>query len=457
VRAYAAWLCGLLLPFAAACASQPPQLVLLVSVDTLRADRLGSYGSPLGLTPALDRLADGSILFETTLAPAPFTLPSVAAMLTSRLPTSLGVRSNRSILPDGVPTLAGMLRDAGWRTGAVTSNYVLRTETGIDRGFEHYDHELGAQEQNRELPERAAPETTAAAVEMLDALLAEPGGPVLLWVHYQDPHGPYTAPEDCAAEPGPPPPGVEDRDLPFSRSDRGFGSLPRYQRLGDVRQSRHYRAAYHAEIRCLDRSIGALLEAVEARGLMPETLVLMTADHGESLGERGVWFAHGSRLDDAQTRVPLLVRLPGGTGERRDELASLLDVAPTLLAAVGLDPPPGAEGRDLLQPAPRPAGPDGRVLLLSTLDEVAPELRLAVVADGQRYVRVAGAGPVQERVAPLGAESAGTAPGAGELAAMRRRLAAEVARLGPARPERRVALDADEIERLRALGYLHSD
>ena len=220
------------------------------------------------------------------------------------------------------------------------------------------------------MPERRAAHTTADALALLDEL-RESGGRVFLWVHYQDPHGPYTAPSDYRAPPGPPPAGVRDRRLPvFPARHIGFGGIPDYQQLGSERHSAVYRAAYHAEIRFLDAQLGAFFEAVRARGLWEETAIAVTADHGEGLGEEGHWFAHGELVAPAETAVPLLLRVPGRGAAVRDDLASLLDLLPTLLAVVGepLAEPASAEapGRDLLA-----SGAEGResALFQSNLQE----------------------------------------------------------------------------------------
>ena len=437
----------------AACGRQPPPLILLVTVDTLRADRLGAYGSPLELTPNLDRLASESVVFEQAVTPAPFTLAALGALHTGRYPEELGIGTNASILPDDVDTLATLLHADGWRTGAVTSNYVLGAQTGIARGFERYDHELTTRERNRGVADRAGEDTTRAAVRMLDALRAERDERIFLWVHYQDPHGPYTPPAACSAPPGPPPEGVVDGILPVAKNQRGFDAIPRYQALGDEQQTLAYRAAYDGEVRCVDRAIGTLLDAVRSRGLLDGALVLFTADHGESLGEGGVWYSHGTQLDAAQLRVPLFLRMPGRSPERRAEVASLLDVAPTLLARIGVPAPESAHGRDLLASG---AGEQSRTVLLSTLDEALPERRVGIVADGYRYVMVLqGRGP-KERLTRLGAELEDLAAAQLQRAgAMRLQLTAGFAGLASRRPARTLELSAQEKERLRALGYVH--
>ncbi|MBW2286861.1 MAG: sulfatase [Deltaproteobacteria bacterium] len=335
------------------CGRKPttPQLLLLITVDTLRADRLGAYGSDLGLTPNLDALAEDSVVFTAAYAAAPFTLPSVSALMTGRHPEALGIFRNESVFPASVPTLASELNRYGWKTRAVVSNFILRHESGIASGFETFDDEFPQVEIVRKWPERVAPDTTEAALALLDDCVPDEDSHCFLWVHYQDPHGPYTPPEalhaaELAREEGR---SDSERLLPVSDDHTGIGAIPNYQIIDDRRDVGFYRAGYHAEIRYLDGEIGRLLEAIEERGLGRRTLIAFTADHGEGLGENDYWFAHGEYLNDSQLHVPLMFRVAGRAPERRNDVASLTDVFHTLLAAsidFPLEPEPA--GRDLL-------------------------------------------------------------------------------------------------------------
>ena len=430
----------------------PPRHLVLVTVDTLRADRLGVYGNPLELTPHLDTLAQQSIVFRRAFAPAPFTLASLAALLTGRYPDAIGIQSNAAVLSSTVLTLAERLQAIGFRTGAVVSNFAARRQSGLDQGFERYDDQMGQRETRRLKPERRGAQTTADALALLDELL-EPGGRVFLWVHYQDPHGPYTAPSEYRAPPGPPPAGVRDRRLRVFPPRRiGFGGIPDYQQLGRERDSAAYRAAYHAEIRFLDDQLGAFFEAVRARGLWEETAIAVTADHGEGLGEEGHWFAHGELVAPAETAVPLLLRVPGRRAAVRDDLASLLDLCPTLLAVVGapLAEPPSAEapGRDLL--ASGAAGLES-ALFQSNLREGLTERR-AILRDGHQYVviRMPKRGE-RGRFRRLDGSPAGDTE---LLSRLRSELLEKEAEFSRGPPE--VRQDLGELERatLEALGYI---
>ena len=427
-----------------------PRLILLLTVDTLRADRLGAYGSPLGLTPALDGLAARSQVFTNAFAPAPLTLPSVAAMLTSRYPEELGMMHNSAVAPRQVPRLPGVLRDRGWATGAVVSNYVLRRRAGLARGFLHYDAQLNQREGQRAVRERRGADTTRAALAMVDTLA--PGRkPVFLWVHYQDPHGPYVPPDalrrrtlarEIAA-----PDGL--RELPLSTGQGGEGALPRYQEVAGHRQVGFYRAGYNGEVALVDEEIGRLFAGLEQRTLLRDAVVLFAADHGESLGEEGHWFAHGERVGPELVRVPLMMRVPGMAAARRDALASLLDVFPTLAALAGADVPPSLRGRDLLSAAPAPLA-----LYFSTLATARVPRHGIATADLQ-YVRWEDADGAHERVYRRG-EAAGASeePEPHTARLLRGRLTQQRAAIEPGAPERADPLGQEEIEHLSALGYV---
>jgi arylsulfatase len=365
--------------------SSPPRLLLLISVDTLRADRLGGYGSDLALTPNLDALARQSLVFEAAYAPTSFTLPSIGALLTGRYPEEIGLLGNRSALAPSVPTLANELGESGWRSAAVVGNLVLRRNAGLAHGFDDYDDDLPAHESARGWPERIARDTTDAALAKLADFPARADDRLFLWVHYQDPHGPYTPPEGLRER------FIErerERDdgrllLPTRSGGRGQGRLPAYQDVDDQREVAFYRAGYDAEVHYLDAEVGRLLRGLEERALADRAVVVFTADHGESLGERDYWFAHGDRLDDALVRVPLLLRAPAVTPTRRHDIASLVDVHPTLVAlATGKPPDPTAPGRDLLADG---AGASDSEPYLATLAAGGP-MRLGIVADGHKLV-----------------------------------------------------------------------
>jgi len=346
-----------------ACASEvkpsaPVERVLLITCDTLRADRLGAYGYAHPTTPHLDRFAKKSLVFDRAYSTAPMTTPAVSAIFTGRLPDELGVMNNKVQIAPAAISMTEVISRAGIRTAAVLSNWVLARrgleEAGLQQGFDHYDDTMTTREANRgHMFERDAAATTDAALAWVKR---QQDRRFFLWVHYQDPHGPYTPPEDCLSALQRPL--TAEPKLRVGQNQRGLGELPRYQAIGEERSPEAYRIRYDAEIRFFDREVGRLLDGLEKRTLLENMLVVITADHGESLGERNFWFSHGQHLFDELVRVPFIVRYPRGCarpssaedrGYRRvDRLVSHLDIMPTILDAFGLKGPQGY-GQSLLR------------------------------------------------------------------------------------------------------------
>jgi arylsulfatase len=453
MRRLAAWLAALALAACACGPAPPPRGLLLLTVDTLRADALGAYGAAGDLTPHLDALARESLVFDAAYALAPFTYPSVASILSGRYPGALGILSNQSQIPPEVPTLASALRERGFRTAAVVSNFVLRGKASLATHFDAYDDALTPGPQPNAPLERAAPATTDAALAMLDRLLAQPSPDPprwMLWVHYQDPHGPYTPPPELAQRARALTP--EGPRLEVLKSNHGGPGIPAYQVLGDERDAGFYRAGYRGEVAYLDREFGRLWDALRARGLLDDALVVFTADHGEALGEHGVWFAHGHDLTDDLLRVPLFLHGPGIAPGRRADVVSLVDLYPTLEARMlGAAAGEGLPGRDLLA-----AGAERResVPYLDTLGYGATR-RTGLVADGYKLILSYRDGIWQSRLYRRGHEDVDLGAAAPQLAAeLRERLAGvQQAAVGEGRPELRQQLTPAERAQLEALGY----
>ena len=317
-------------------AAAPPQNLVLISVDTLRADHLGAYGYDRATSPNIDRLARRGQRFEHAYAVMPTTGPSHAAMFTSLYPRQVGVRTNGQTLADEALTLAEQLRDHGYATAAFISSVVLAARYGLQQGFDAYgEPETG----------RATRVGTATVAEASKWLADRPQHrPFFLFVHIFDPHTPYEAPEHlrrALGAPDPPsPPGRE-----FVGSPAPFGPD---EAAAAVR-------AYDAEIAAADEAVGALVDALATSGLDATTVVALVSDHGETLGElldsHGYAFDHGEFLYEHQLRVPLIFRLPdpagAGRGVSHATPVSLLDVAPTLLDLLGVEPLPLMLGRSL--------------------------------------------------------------------------------------------------------------
>ncbi|HUG53347.1 MAG TPA: sulfatase-like hydrolase/transferase [Vicinamibacteria bacterium] len=274
--------------------------VVLVTLDTARADRLGCYGHRSALTPTLDGLAARGVRFETAVAHAPLTAPSHASMLTGLTPLGHGVRDNGAyVLPSSARSVAEDFRHAGYRTAAFVSGFPLKRRFGFDQGFDVYDDNLPRGEDARRTAyvERVADRTTDAALRWLEAAPSPAPAPVFLWVHYFDPHAPYEAPAAFMAP----------------------GTSP-----------------YDGEIAFVDAQLGRLLRGVDETARGAPILVLVTADHGESLGEHGE-DTHGIFVYDATLRVPFLLAGAGvPSGVVATTVARGIDVAPTLLDYAGL-------------------------------------------------------------------------------------------------------------------------
>ena len=329
--------------FLAACGRDIPRHVVLVTVDTLRADHLGAWGYTPPTSPFVDELAAGATIFEQAIATAPSTAPSVASLMTGLHRASHGLWSNGGTLPDRVTTLAEILRAHGFHTVARIANPLLDARVGFAQGFDDFAMPPGLSQK---------PPAVLEGTPVLEAtrqLLGKVGDARLfLWLHFYDPHGPYYPPEayrtrfDPANYRWP-----DDRDLPVSTGHSGLFLVPLYQSVDGNPSPADYRARYDAEIRYVDDHVRGVVQALRDAHLWDETLFVLTADHGESLGEHGLYFQHGWFAYADCLHVPLLVRAPGVRARRVAQSVSLLDVAPTILDLVGIAPPDGMEGRSL--------------------------------------------------------------------------------------------------------------
>jgi arylsulfatase A-like enzyme len=357
-------------------------------------------------------------------------------------------------LPASAATLASSLRERGWRTLAVVSNFVLRKASGLDAGFDRFDDTLPQYEVVRKWPERVGKDTTDAALAMLDACATGVDTRCFLWVHYQDPHGPYT-PDPALRRrfldaerkrPG------GRRMLPAQPGSIGLGGIPSYQFVSRVREVAFYRAGYDAEVNATDQQVGRLLQGIEERGLGDRTVFVFGADHGESLGESDYWFAHGEHLTDVLVRVPLMFRIPGHAPQHRDDVVSLVDLYGTLVR--------------LLTGSPADANPHGRDLFADGAPQQASTPYMATLgASRVRRYGLVEAGfkwIVSElddvptgKLYRLGDDGTDLAAQNPQMAAqMQARLVAVRGRLDRSTAERRPDLSDDDREKLRALGYI---
>lgn len=320
--------------------------LLLVTVDTLRADRLACYGGPADVGSALCATAEGGTRFTWAFSTAPSTSPSIASLLTSlHVPQHRVTQNLDTALGDDFDTVAEILQAAGYHTAAFVSNPMLHHTRRLDQGFDHYDHRMTRREPNRPgFAERDAVATTRVALEWARA---NAHSPWFIWVHYQDPHGPYDPP---GSGPARDPAGAST--LAVLTNQSGRGGIPAYQVLPGASAPETYARRYLDEIRHLDAQFARLLAGLDSLGSRPA--VLITSDHGEAFGEDDFWFAHGHSAGIDQIRVPLLFRparpRPGGGVVAQP--VSLVDVAPTLLGLAGIAPPAAFVGRPLpLEPA----------------------------------------------------------------------------------------------------------
>ena len=405
-----------------------PPNVLLVTVDTLRADRLGSYGYSLARTPVLDRLAAEGVRFADATTHAPLTYPSHVGILTGRYPADFGVRLNgMDPLPEAATTIAEALKKGGYRTGAVVGSVILDRSSGLDQGFDAYEDSIAirpAETMALADLQRSAAQVTAAALSWLKSSPSGSGSrPWFLWAHYYDPHLPYDAPAKYStAAPGRP---------------------------------------YDAEIAFVDAELGTLLSAVDRR----RTLVVVTADHGEALGDHGEP-DHGFFLYDATLHVPLIVSGPAGASGRspaqnfvprvvREQVRSI-DIAPTIAAVAGVEAGSSFDGASLV---PLLEGGSRKDVPVSLAESWYPRMHF-----GWSELRSARVGEWKYIAAPkpelydLRNDRNEMQNRMSDRSAVAGRLATEIGRLSklgakkddapPSQP------DQATVERLRALGYV---
>lgn len=306
-----------------------PRNIVLISVDTMRADRMGLYGYPRTTTPNLDRwFGPQGRFYPRSYSTEASTTPSVVSMLTGLLPQQHRVRMLLQLVPHDLQLLTDMLPET-WQTAGFVSNMMLTNEaSGLGSHFDHYDDFVEERERYRgDTFERNAARTTEAALDWLDKGRAEDDAsrPLFLWVHYMDPHGPYHAPDDWPRRFTHPSP------LPIDVS-----RILAYQREPGVDDGLAYVDAYDEEIAYTDSQIGKLLDGIAASLDADRTLFVFTSDHGESMMDHEFWFRHAVQVYDEMVRVPLLIRGPGVVPGRSDLLTSGTDIVPTVLAALGL-------------------------------------------------------------------------------------------------------------------------
>lgn len=327
-------------------APAPRLNVLLITIDTLRADHLGVYGYARPTSPNIDRLAREGVLFRRAVSQWPKTSPSFASLMSGTYGHTHGlIRTTAQRMPDRPLMLAELLKAGGYQTWASVANVNLARMFNFDQGFDSY-----LESWREEDEQRRTELVTRQGIDFLDQ--ASKDRPFFLWLHYFDPHARYQPPSPFDRM------FVGDRhfdpswQMPLQTEVRkDLGGIPITANLGGEERIAYYVAQYDAEIRYVDRQVGSLLAALKERGLDGRTLVILTSDHGESLGEHNYFFEHGRFPYDDCLHVPLIVRLPGrrGGGEVRSPV-ELIDLLPTVLDLTGLSTDPEAEGKSLRRP-----------------------------------------------------------------------------------------------------------
>ncbi|MDP2305698.1 MAG: sulfatase [Pseudomonadota bacterium] len=327
--------------------SLPLKRVLLVSIETFRRDHVSAYGYPRLTTPTFDSLVAGGTSYDNHWTPAPYTHPSLASLVTGLLPTRLGFVDNIPSIGGELLTAAQLFARGGYVTAAFNVQYVLSNRYGLNRGFHYY---------------RNHPNDVPAAKlteEVLPFLEEHGDDNLFLWMHYFDPHGPYRPPADQRKRfVGDATWDADTVTFKPGTAQEGSPDIPPYVLDKGQTERRHYVAGYDGDISYLDEELGKLVRYVKTKGWAEDTLIVVTADHGESLGDHGRTFCHGS-LYETDLDVPMVIWAPGRVAAGAHVMAETnhVDVLPTLLAYAGLPIPPGLHGVSLQGvTTQRPAG-----------------------------------------------------------------------------------------------------
>ena len=318
--------------------------VLLVTVDTLRADHLSSYGYPRATSPNIDELAARGVSFDVAFTYWPKTRGSFASLFTGLYASQHGLTVRDRDLPEFNQTLAETFRDAGYRTAAALDNGNLDAALGFGQGFDVYEqtwHVESSDELSR----------TEAITAFGESFLAssDDDAPFFLWLHYVNPHTPYHPTDEALARFRDD--GIIPREPELERVTGYHGGVnKRHVAVDGENYWGDYVDRYDAEISIADEHVGRVLRALEASEHAGRTIIVFTSDHGESLGEHDYFFDHGFDLFNPSQRIPLIVAFPGmlPAGERVTGAVSSLDVFPTVLDLAQVSYPPGLQGKSVL-------------------------------------------------------------------------------------------------------------
>jgi arylsulfatase A-like enzyme len=416
---------------------RPRRVLVWISQDTVRADHLGTYGYARATSPTFDRVAREWTVFEHGVAPAPWTLPSMTSQFTSRYPSFHGAVLEDFARDERSPTLLEILATSGFTVLGVTANTFISPDFRLASGFDAL----------RFTPKSAA-DVSRLALSSLDDWA---GGDLALFVHYIDAHTDYR----------PPPPFSTMFDDSYHGRVTG-GNFYTFGNSLTPAEIDHVKALYDGAIAYSDREIARLLEGLEQRGLLRDAVVVYSADHGEELKDHGGW-THSQTLYEEALRVPFAVRVPGATPRRVSQPVSLIDLAPTVLAAFGVTPPATFQGRSLLPLVEGRSLSDAAVFSETEHTFKRGTLKVAVRQGSTKYILVTPRGSelppriAKDEVYDLGADPGERKPMpvTAETQRLREQALAYITR---ARTERAtgssVVLSPEVEERLRALGYL---
>lgn len=409
--------------------------VVLISIDTLRRDHVSAYGYSRPTTPRLEALARDGVLCEDAVSTSSWTLPAHLSMLTSTYPGQHGGVDAEHTFNHRVPTLAALMQRAGYATRAITSHLYVSAAYGLNDGFEQLDFRY----------DRKADDVAERAMRVLDQVGDRP---FFLFLHFYDPHSHYSPPAHTrdlfpSDYKGPPGAGILDRFKGLTRDSIPAGYLD------------HLLALYDGEIRFVDEQIGRILDHLRERGLDRTTLVVVTSDHGEEFLDHGGW-GHEKTLFEEQVRIPLIVHGPGVRPRREPAQASLVDVVPTILDWAKLPILPEARGQSLLRPLVRRDA-------YGETQHTKQEHHKLFFRGGQRHWKLVlwldrkEHKPLREQWFDLEADPGERSdvtrpPGADAL--RRQALARWLETRSQAGAAPQVHLTPEQVERLRALGYL---
>ncbi len=326
-----------------------PRHVVLISIDTARADHFGFMGGEDAYTPRLDGFAAQSVVFTDYMTVVPTTLASHVTLMTGKHPLHHGTPRNGFMVNRENEMLAEVLKEAGFRTAGFAGSFALDERFDFAQGFDHYDQNFGVLvgEGGADQNQRTAEDVTSAVIDYVD----EEGVPdrLFLFVHYFDPHQPYAAPPpfDTLYDP---------------RGREGLVPIPELKRMAEsspelaAAEAQRHAEQYASEISYVDEQVGRLLDALDEDGVLDDALLVVTSDHGECMWEHGEEFDHGEKVYQATVHALCMFRLPGGRsgGARSSRPVANIDVMPTILSMLGLDVPDGVDGEAV---ALEPTGP----------------------------------------------------------------------------------------------------